>query len=743
MSFLTPWYVLALATLTGPLLLHLLRRTPRGQRPFSSLMFLETSPPQRTRRKQLTHRTLLLLRLMTLALLVLAFTRPFLNGANPVSSIPAAEHGLVILLDTSASMRRESLWQQARDAAVRAVAEADPHTRVSIIGFDEAATDVLTFADCDRLGQRARIEEVRSALDRLAPSWKSTDFGVALQHAVAVIREEREQRRDAVPACDILLVSDLQSGADITALSANAPLIEHWPEGLEVRTAVCVPTEPSNAGLEVGIVQDGQDRHVRVAVTNAGDSTLEQFTVRAEVQDEAPLVVPVSVPPGSREVVDLKTGPSTLRKVVLEGDPHGFDNVAYVAMPAERPATVAWIDGRRSIPRSSFSTSDQEVDHLEFFLETALASIERPPVVLTRLTGDSPRMLPGAGAPEVIVAADAFPLEQAEELEQYVQSGGTVLLVLTESAVRPRASDALSNHGHGRLRGTWRGAGWCVEFEEAAVDDYVSWSHVDFEHPLFQAFREPAYADFTRIQFWAYRKLHLAEDEQHRVLARFETGDAAVVELPHGAGRYILLASSWSLSDSQLGLSSRFAPLLHAMIALREDERDELQPLLVGQELPTEDQGATASLQLVDFAAAQYGMVPSSQPVEFRSLVQPGLYQVLQDTADSASDRPRHLAVNVAPDESRTAPLSHEQLKATGLPLANDSSRAAHASAPQRRDLQTFRDQEAAQGLWRWILLTAVGGMLIESLVASIRSSARPGRDEASREHSDHRQEAA
>ena len=78
MSFLTPLYVLGLAAVIAPLVFHLIRRSPRGEVPFSSLMFLTPTPPRLTRRSRLDNLLLLLLRAAALCVLAFAFARPFL-----------------------------------------------------------------------------------------------------------------------------------------------------------------------------------------------------------------------------------------------------------------------------------------------------------------------------------------------------------------------------------------------------------------------------------------------------------------------------------------------------------------------------------------------------------------------------------------------------------------------------------------------------------------------------------------
>ena len=62
MSFLTPLYILGLAAISLPVLFHLIRRTPKGVQPFSSLMFVKPTPPRLTRRSRLDQLLLLLLR---------------------------------------------------------------------------------------------------------------------------------------------------------------------------------------------------------------------------------------------------------------------------------------------------------------------------------------------------------------------------------------------------------------------------------------------------------------------------------------------------------------------------------------------------------------------------------------------------------------------------------------------------------------------------------------------------------
>ena len=112
MSFLTPLYILGALAVGLPILFHLIQRRPRGEQMFSSLMFLSPSPPRLTRRSRLDHLLLLLLRASILILIAMAFARPFLRDYLQHTDLLPSRR-VVVLVDTSASMQRGDLWQQA------------------------------------------------------------------------------------------------------------------------------------------------------------------------------------------------------------------------------------------------------------------------------------------------------------------------------------------------------------------------------------------------------------------------------------------------------------------------------------------------------------------------------------------------------------------------------------------------------------------------------------------------------
>ena len=74
MSFLTPLFLVGLAGLAIPVILHLIQKERKNVVQFPSLMFLRRIPYQSVRRRRIRHWFLLVMRLAALALIVLAVT---------------------------------------------------------------------------------------------------------------------------------------------------------------------------------------------------------------------------------------------------------------------------------------------------------------------------------------------------------------------------------------------------------------------------------------------------------------------------------------------------------------------------------------------------------------------------------------------------------------------------------------------------------------------------------------------
>ena len=89
MGFLAPWFLAGLAAVGLPIWLHLLKQHKTTPLPFSSLMFFERRTQSSIKHRRLRYLLLFALRTALVALLALAFARPFVNSATGLSPVNA------------------------------------------------------------------------------------------------------------------------------------------------------------------------------------------------------------------------------------------------------------------------------------------------------------------------------------------------------------------------------------------------------------------------------------------------------------------------------------------------------------------------------------------------------------------------------------------------------------------------------------------------------------------------------
>ncbi len=346
MSFLTPLYVLGILAIAAPVVFHLIRRSPRGEVPFSSLMFLSPTPPRLTRRSRLDHILLLLLRAAALCLLAFAFARPFLRHAAQRDLNEDDRQRVAVVIDTSASMRRGDLWTRAKTSAKEAIAACRPGDQIALFAFDVSSRPLLGFEASKALDPARRPAVLGSLIDRLTPTWGGTNLGQALIDAVAAIEDVADaSEKSARMPRKVVLISDLQQGSRLDALGSF-----EWPSDVELELKTVSETG-SNAGLQ-WLIDSAEaessaeaSRDLRVRVSNDASSRHESFSLawKDDKGSDAGAPVSVYVPPGESRVVRVPRPSNPLQSLRLSGDVHGFDNTLYLATERPEDATVLFI----------------------------------------------------------------------------------------------------------------------------------------------------------------------------------------------------------------------------------------------------------------------------------------------------------------------------------------------------------------------------------------------------------------
>jgi hypothetical protein len=248
-----------------------------------------------------------------------------------------------------------------------------------------------------------------------------------------------------------------------------------------------------------------------------------------------------------------------------------------------------------------------------------------------------------------------------------------------------------------------------IPISEATIKDYALLGEIDFQHPFFAPFSDPRFSDFTKIHFWKHRRLDPAALGGARVIAKFDRGDPAVLQIPLGRGSVVVLASTWRPTDSQLALSSKFVPLLHAILEQSTSIPVSKAQYFVGDVIPL-TVATGLSVKKPDGTEIAIAADPPSIEPE-----QPGIYTV--------SPGNQRFVVNLSPEESRLTPLPLDRFNALGVPL--ESPVLDPAVAAQRAATAQAVELEGRQKVWRWLIAGALGILLLETLIAGKLSGAQ------------------
>ncbi|MBI4661178.1 MAG: BatA domain-containing protein [Verrucomicrobia bacterium] len=685
MSYLAPLFLFGAAAVALPILFHLIRRSSRERIPFSSLMFLSPSPPRVTRRSRLENIFLLFLRCLILCLLAVGFARPFLRKPIVAAPEPKTTRQVILLLDTSASMRRQNLWASVRAKAEEHLNKVSPSDRVAVFAFDRQVRTLVSFEQWSTMGIGERVSLTAQRLTELAPSWSNTHLGHALTTAAEAFEELPQE--DGFGQRQIVLITDLQEGSHLDGLQGY-----EWPRGVELLIEPVKARKTSNAGLQ--LVQDYEESlqstnefGPRVRVTNSSDAKREEFKVRWEaISESAP--VELYVPPGQSRTVPapaLAAGVAGDR-LVLQGDDDEFDNTVFYVPPKAEEIAVLYLG------------NEPETDPAQplYYLKRAFPKTRRQIVQLLVRRADA-ALTPGdiTGA-HLIIVADPLSEQPLRAAQQSLAAGKTALLVMKTAAAAQTVS---------QLTGAAP-----TPAEEVTSERYAMFGEIKFDHPLFAPFADPRFSDFTKIHFWKHRRIDSNRLPGARVLARFDSGNPALLEIPVGKGTLLVLTSGWHPADSQLALSSKFVPLLYSILEQGGALRSQRSQFAIGDEvlLARTNNASSLTVRRPDGVEAQ-----PAQGSSFTQTDLPGVYTL------PAAQPPFSFAVNLDAAESRTAPLAMEELERLGLPLKKDVPKQTARQIEQKRQHLLASELENQQRLWRWFIFAAFAVLLLETFVAA------------------------
>ncbi len=681
MSFINSIFLFGLGAALLPVLYHLVRKLRAKKLPFSSLMFLKSTPKELVRKRRLRDILLMTVRAVMFGLLALVFARPFIPEEHFPLIAGTPSSSTVLLVDNSYSMQYGDVFDRAKQEALDRIDRAGSNDEISVVLFSDVARQMTPLSSEQAL-HRAAIEQAR-------PGYRATDFYAPLRLASDILADARHEHKE------IVLISDMQRGGWTSTL-------ENWkldPSIMFVPVKVAEEA-PENAFVEAFNLTKRRadvrtalrfDARVRATGRLAERAAAVTLTVDNAGSDAQTL-------PGaaSRNVSFQQFAPRAgffQGSLALEADRLPPDDRYYFTYTVEGRPSLLCIEGggrQGGYPGCFFLNSAFNLgDDAPYAFTTGGAELIRASELRRH------QVVFVAGLPSL---SDA----QARVLRDYAEDGGTVVFSFGEGANLPAYAAALRTLGAGRVDEVVDAR--ALQHAEAIIGE------VELRHPIFNLFAESGISAIFRSRF--HRYVRMEADGDAAVLGTYDTGDPMLVERRLGNGKVLVYTSSFNTVWTDLPVSEMFVPLAYQIVRYGLDGPGARFGYTVGDVVPLQGRPGDEWEVRAPGNRLYKVTIDTSGTGVFRETEEPGNYQA------AGSGSTFLFSVNVDPRESDLDTRDEEEAFAAVAAQTQDVPRT-----PAEAATAAVEENEREQKLWRYLLLLVIGLFAFETVYANRKAS--------------------
>ena len=688
-----------------PLILHLLNRERARQLIFSTVRFIQMSHQTNVRRHKLKRLLLLLMRILMLALLGLAFARPFF-AADPVfTQKTGGKRNVVIIVDTSYSMRYKGVFETARKEAIKLLDGLDASDAACLILSSDNARVVAPLG--------SEFSHIRTALGSAETTYEHTDYLDALQTADEILQP--------IPIGEkqVYLIGDMQKRGWENFIETDKLNPDVQMNFVDVRAES--PQNLAITGMSVPpvVLKEQRASQLDARVHNFGDEAVENLPVRLFIDGNI------------IDTVELDIEPDDFADAVFKVE---FDDEATHTGWVELPEDALDADNKRYFTLQSLQSIKVHAVHDKqrtsgryrtvetFFLKKALVS-ESDTLQIDFTESVSVPNATRLARVDVLILADVAELSaaEAERVKTYVAGGGGLIVTV---------GDNIDTDAYNQRLGGDTGLMPC-DFVQAVGDafdreQFRVLATVKYEHPIFAPFKEPNHGDFGKARF--YRLFQAVPTKDATVIAAYDDGSPALLEKRYGGlGRVLCFTSTIDREWNDLPIRAVYLPFLHESIkylALKSEgttpdyrvgDNVELKvPEAENGDVRGDQEIAVFDPNNVETRLQLDGNIPegSSQGSFFyNDTAVPGIYSVHASGADSYA-----FIVNVDTTESDLAARDVEELTSMLKGAADESVE----EKPTGELVAQFReDVEKNQSVWVYLMLTVFALAVTEMFLAN------------------------
>ena len=627
MTLLNPLYLVGLAAIALPILIHVLQRDRVRKIIFPATRFLLGASKKITRTQQLREMILMLLRAAVMGLLAFALCRPFFMK-NTTSGGPAVEgsKAAVILMDVSASMRIGTRLDEAKKQALALLAQYRPQLdRVALVTFDHERTLVVPMT--------GDLAQVSGAIDALKCGYGGTNLAEALKFADGLLQADDVKNTIR----EIGIFSDLQRNGwsqfhGDWKFATGVTLLPPKPLSLKTADNVAI----TQVAIPKSTVVSSRNDSLSLQLVNFGTQDRPGLKVALNIDNAKVDEKDVNLGPGKTELVRFsykfdKPGDCAGTLTVDAKDDFAEDNTYYFNVRVLPQVQVLLING---------SPSKQAANDDGRFVSEAL-SVAGSPFQVRELTPDklTPKDLAGAQA-VVFTNVNSISDGNTTALKEFVANGGGVMIFPGDKVLPDDFNRSFAGIAPCRLKQLMakdeKSEGWTV-------------GEIDLQHPIFSHFSVPQSGDFTSAKFAKYYSV--TDSQASKVLARYIDGRPALLESSDGKGFCLLFTSTAGMKWNDLCLQGGiFVPFIHEALKYLSVHSEGITTVQLGDAL----QFNSPNVEVTSPSGTKITVQQGANTVTVAK--EPGLYTVKD------GDKNLRLAINMPREESDPATLDSEEL---------------------------------------------------------------------------------
>ncbi|MBS0261482.1 MAG: VWA domain-containing protein [Planctomycetes bacterium] len=718
-----PWLLWWIGLASAPIIIHLLSRKRHREMEWAAMRFLLDAMRKNSRRLQMEQLILLAVRALILILVVLALAQIRFDSPAGLFDNRQPVH-TILVIDCSASMgytsQSESLFERARQTARRIVEQAQPGDVFNLVRLANLPPAVII---PDLAYEPAHvIEEV----DLLSVTHGTADLGGSLQAVPDLLKLAPEITNKVV-----YVISDFQRtswgsgpGGD-SEVARMKPALKQIEAGSRLVLIDVGEFSADNVAITSLEIVDGfattvRPATVRASIRNFGTERVTGRQLELLVDDKLVEQRTLDLAAGVESVevflVPFAAGGEHRIQARLQKDALALDDERWLAVTVRDQIRVLCVNGG-----SARSTAGRATDYLELALSPGRfgsrgGSAERGRIEPTIINDGEFQGFDLSGYDCVFFCnVRRFTPREAVEIEAFLQGGGGVVWCLGDQVSVDTYNEVLFRQGTGCLPARLGDRVGDPQVRDLAF----GFDPRDFEHPIVRPFQGNPEAGLERTQTYAYLQASIPAAKDSRVALAFDSGDPAIVDMPFGRGRSILVTTA---VDEQWGiwpLWPSFLPLVHEILhyALTVNTGDRQK--LVGDSF--QDVMAAGTF---DSDVTVLGPDGQSQPVRTERedailrfttgpMKQCGIYHVSTGRSPGKSSL---FAVNLDPRESQLAKLTREELADDALAGGEFSYQTNWTGETERGPALAGPSPHSAVS--RWLLYVLLYVMFTEQVLA-------------------------